>query len=88
MILCRDDLSLDAVQPAPGGLAGTVDGMGQMGMIVLCGGGDRLAGFLRDLAPVAALAAGVVLGILYLLRGAVMERAVMSRASRRQPHPR
>jgi hypothetical protein len=63
------------------------DGMAEMRMIVLCGG-HTLPDLLRDLAPVAALAGGVVLGILYLLHTAGMERGVMSRASRRQPDPR
>lgn len=79
--------SLDAVQHVPGGLPGRGDGMAEMGTIVLCGG-HPLPDLLRDLAPVAALSGGVVLGILYLLRSAAMERGVVSRASRRQPDPR
>lgn len=75
--------SLEAVQPVSGGHRGIGDGMTEVGMIALCGG-HPLPDLLRALAPVAALAGCVVLGILYLLRGAAMERAVMTRANRRQ----
>lgn len=62
------------------------DGMAEMGMIALCGG-NPLPDLLRDLAPVAALAGGVVIGILYLLRGAGMENGMSRRTRRLHPDP-
>lgn len=79
MICAGSFASLDAV-PQIG------DGMAEVGVIVLCGG-NPLHEFLQALAPVAALAGGVVLGILYLLRGVRMENGMSRRARRLHPDP-